>query len=54
MSGDNANIVRGMYEAFGKGDMPFIVGALDLRWNGGKQRTLSTLIIIPMSVLTQC
>jgi len=29
MSGDNANIVRGMYEAFGKGDMPFIIGALD-------------------------
>lgn len=29
MSEDNANIVRGMYEAFGKGDMPFIIGALD-------------------------
>lgn len=29
MSADNTNVVRGMYEAFGKGDIPFIIAALD-------------------------
>lgn len=29
MSAANVNTVRGMYEAFGRGDIPFIINALD-------------------------
>ncbi len=29
MSQENVNVVRGMYEAFGRGDMAHVIGALD-------------------------
>ena len=29
MSEENKKTVEGMYEAFGRGDMPFVIGALD-------------------------
>ena len=35
MSAENVGIVRGLYEAFGKGDVPTVLGALDkeIVWN---------------------
>ena len=31
MSEENVNVVRGMYEAFGRGDIPAVIAALDPR-----------------------
>jgi ketosteroid isomerase-like protein len=35
MSAQNAELVRKMYEAFNRGDVPFVIGALDpqIEWN---------------------
>ena len=35
MSNDNAELLRGTYEAFGRGDIPAVLGALDenIAWN---------------------
>ena len=53
---DNASIVRGIYEAFGRGDIPTVLGMLDAQaeWNEAEHFTYwrGAPFIGPQAVLT--
>ena len=53
---DNASIIRGIYEAFGRGDIPTVLGMLDAQaeWNEAEHFTYWTggPFIGPQAVLT--